>query len=68
MNNCIRAGETYLAYFGMPVGDQDKRRAPHVICDYCRRIFESWLGEEKRAMRFVISRIWREPLGHHTDC
>ena len=43
------------------VGDQDKRWAPHVICDYCRRTLEGWLRGEKRAMRFAISRIWREP-------
>ena len=66
LNNCIRAGEAYLAYFGMPVGDQDKRWAPHVIYDYCRRTLEG-LREEKRAIRFAIPRIWREPLDHHTN-
>ena len=67
LSNCIR-GEAYLAYFGMPVGDQDKRWTPHVICDYCRCTLEGWLRGEKRAMRFAIPRIWREPLDHHTDC
>ena len=52
----------------MPVGDQDKRWAPHVICDYCRRTLEGWLRGEKGAMRFAISRIWREPSNHYTDC
>ena len=52
----------------MPVGDQDKRWAPHVICDYCRRILEGWLGGEKRAILFAIFRIWREPSNHYTDC
>ena len=37
LNNCIRVGDACLAYFGMPVGDQDKRWAPHVMRDYCRR-------------------------------
>ena len=52
----------------MPVSDQDKRWAPHVICDYCCRTLKGWLRGEKRAMRFAISRIWHEPLNHYTDC
>ena len=64
----IRATEGYHAYFGMPVGDQDKRWAPHVICEYCRRTLKCWLRGEKRAMRFAIPRIWREPSNHHLDC
>ena len=68
LSNCIRAAEAYLHYFGMPVGDQDKRWAPHVICDYCRHTLEGWLRGGKRAMRFAISRIWREPSNHYTDC
>ena len=35
------------AYFGVLVGDQDKRWAPHVICKYCRRTLEGWLRGEK---------------------
>ena len=64
----IRAKEAYLAYIGMPVGDQDKRWAPHVICQYCRRTLEGWLRGEKRCMCFAIACIWREPSDHHTDC
>ena len=64
----IRAKEAYLEYFGMPVGDQDKRWAPHVICEYYHRTLEGWLRGEKRCMRFAIPRIWREPSDHHTDC
>ena len=54
LSNCIRAAEAYLYYFEMPVGDQDKRWAPHVICDYCRRTLEGWLRGEKRAMRLLF--------------
>ena len=36
----IRAKKAHLAYYGMPVGDQDKRWAPHVICEYCRRTLD----------------------------
>ena len=68
LSNCIHAAEAYLHYFGMPVGDQDKQWAPHVICDYCRRTLEGWLRGEKRAMHFASSHIWREPSNHYTDC
>ena len=57
--------EKYLAYFIMPVGVTIR---PHVICDYCRRTLEDCLRREKRTMRFVIPRIWREPSDHHTNC
>ena len=68
LSKCIRATEAYHAYFGMPVGDQDKRWAPHVICEFCRRTVEGWRRGEKRAMRFAILRIWRELSNHHSDC
>lgn len=68
LDSCTRAKEAYHAYFGIPVGDQDKRWAPHVICDYCRRTLEGWFRGEKRAMRFAIPRVWREPSNHLTDC
>ncbi len=68
LDGCVRAREAYHAYFGMPVGDQDKPWAPHVICDYCRRTLEGWFRGEKRAMRFAVPRVWREPTNHLTDC
>ena len=68
LKSSIRAKEAYHAYFGMPVGDQDKRWAPHVMCEYCRHTLEDWFRGEKRAMRFAIPRIWREPSNHLTDC
>jgi hypothetical protein len=68
LNNCRRAKEAYQAYFGMPVGDQDKHWAPHVICDYCRRTLEAWFRGEKRVMPFAIPRVWRVPSNHLSDC
>ena len=68
LSNFICAAEAYLHYFGMSVGDQNKRWAPHVICDYCRRTLECRLRGEKRAIRFAIPRVWREPSNHYTDC
>ena len=60
---CIRATEAYHAYFGMPVGDHDKRWAPQVICEYCRHTLEGWLIAEKKAMRFATPRTFQSPLG-----
>ena len=68
LESSIRAKEAYHAYFDMPVGDQDKRWAPHVICEYCRRTLEGWFRGEKRAMPFAIPRVWLEPSNHLTDC
>ncbi|KAL7868718.1 hypothetical protein SRHO_G00101020 [Serrasalmus rhombeus] len=32
--------EAYKAYFGMPVGDQDKPWAPHFTCEHCKKTLE----------------------------
>jgi hypothetical protein len=32
--------EAHKAYFGMPVGDQDKPWAPHSTCEHCKKILE----------------------------
>lgn len=58
----------YEAYFGMPMGDQDKPWAPHVCCGSCRSTLEGWLRGSRKCMPFAIPRIWREPTNHHDDC
>ncbi|XP_058862618.1 uncharacterized protein LOC131704953 [Acipenser ruthenus] len=60
--------EAYKAYFGMPVGDQDKPWAPHFSCEHCKKTLEGWYRGEKRAMKFAIPRIWREPTDHSSNC
>ncbi|XP_058873513.1 uncharacterized protein LOC131724780 [Acipenser ruthenus] len=60
--------EAYKAYFGMPVGDQDKPWAPHFTCEHCKKTLEGWYRGEKRAMKFAIPRIWREPTDHSSNC
>ena len=32
--------EVYKAYFGMPVGDQDKSWSPHFTFEYCKKTLE----------------------------
>lgn len=36
----LKMCEAYNAYFGMPVGDQDKSWAPHFACENCKRTLE----------------------------
>jgi len=60
--------EQYLECFGIPLGDQDKKWAPHKICTTCRaNLLNNKSGKRKR-MPFVIPMIWREPTNHATDC
>lgn len=58
----------YKAYFGVPVGDQNRNWAPHVVCGCCRSTLEAWYRGENRRMKFGVPRIWREPTDHHSNC
>ena len=58
----------YSAYFGMPIGDQDKTWSPHVCCRSCWSTLEEWLRGEIKCMPFAIPRIWRKPTNHLNDC
>ncbi|XP_076362941.1 uncharacterized protein LOC143253262 [Tachypleus tridentatus] len=60
--------EAYKSYFGMPVGDQDKPWAPQFTCEHWKKTLEGWYRGEKRAMKFTIPRIWREPTDHSSNC
>ncbi|XP_076041192.1 uncharacterized protein LOC143025418 [Oratosquilla oratoria] len=57
--------EAHKARFGVPIRDQDKTWAPHFACEHCKR---DGIEGKSRAMKFAISRIWREPTDHSTDC
>ena len=58
----------YKAYFGVHVGDQDKKWAPHVVCGSCRSTLEAWYRGEHRKMTFGVPRIWREPTDYLENC
>ncbi|XP_061433736.1 uncharacterized protein LOC133359273 [Lethenteron reissneri] len=60
--------EAYKAYFGMPVEDQDKPWAPHFTCEQNKKTLEGWYRGEKRAMKFAMPRIRREPTDHSSNC
>ena len=59
----------YLAYFGMPLGDQDKSWAPHVVCSFCYSSLHAWQKKKpNRHLNFAVPMVWREPSNHATDC
>ena len=58
----------YKLYFGCPLGDQDKKWAPHQICTSCSSGLRNWLNKRTSAMPFVTPMIWREPKDHFQDC
>jgi len=59
--------QSYLAYFGVRLGDQDKSWAPHIACKTCVELLRSWT-KGKRQLKFGIPMVWREPKDHVTDC
>ena len=58
----------YKAYFGCPLGDQDKTWAPHVACYSCFSLLRDWINKLRSSFRFAIPMIWREPKDHYNDC
>jgi hypothetical protein len=60
--------KVYCAYFGMKLGDQDKSRAPHKLCYICVEELRKWSTGKKKAFRFGVSMIWREPKNHSDGC
>ena len=59
----------YLAYFGIPLGDQDKPWAPHTICSICYSLLLAWTTKKPNChLRFGIPMVWREPSNHKTYC
>jgi hypothetical protein len=38
---CVKS--LYFAYFRITLGDQDKQRAPHVVCKICAQNLRQWL-------------------------
>ncbi|XP_042889698.1 zinc finger and BTB domain-containing protein 14-like isoform X3 [Penaeus japonicus] len=63
-----RMCEAYNAYFGIPVGNQDKVWVPHFTCELCKITLEGWYRGENISMKFAVPRIWREPTDHSSNC
>ena len=60
--------KAYQAYFGIKLGDQNKRWAPHKVCKNCSETLRLWTQGKVKAMRFGVPMVWREPKNHHDDC
>jgi hypothetical protein len=60
--------KVYYAYFGVKLGDQDKSRAPHNVCYICVEDLRKWSKGKKKAFRFGVPMIWREPKNHNDFC
>ncbi|MEL7307752.1 MAG: hypothetical protein AAGK05_07670 [Pseudomonadota bacterium] len=58
----------YKAYFGLTIGDQDKRWAPHIVCQNCEENLRHWSKGIRKGLAFGIPMTWREPMDHTTDC
>lgn len=60
--------QSYYAYFGIMLGDQDKAWAPHLVCKPCVERLRKWFHGVVDRMPFGIPMVWREPTNHATDC
>ena len=58
----------YRAYFQVELGDQDKKRAPHIVCKMCLENMRLWTSGKLNLLRHAIPMIWREPQNHFNDC
>jgi hypothetical protein len=62
ITNFIR--KVYCAYFGVKLGDQDKSWVAHKVCYICVEDLRKWSKGKKKAFRFCVPMVWREPKNH----
>ena len=60
--------QSYLAYFELKLGDQDKSWAPHISCKTCIEPLQQWTNHKRKGLKFAIPMVWREPKNHYSDC
>ena len=60
--------QTYHAYFGMKLVDQDKAWAPHMVCKPSTEYLHQWSKGKKTSPKFGIPMVWKEPRNHVLDC
>ena len=61
--------KTYLTYFGVKLGYQDKPLAPHSECKSCVEHLREWTkGKRKTDLTFGVPMVWREPTNYVNDC
>lgn len=47
----------FIAYFSMPLGDQHKASAPHIICKTCTEYQHQWNKGKNRSLKFGIPMV-----------
>ena len=57
----------YKAYFQFPLGDQEKKWAPHMVCHNCEEMLRDWAKGKWKGLPFGVPMMWREPKEHLTD-
>ena len=60
--------KSYLAYFWVKLGEQDKRFAPHVCRKSCVNSPRRWTKRKKRILPFGVPMVWRVSKDHVTNC
>lgn len=60
--------QSYKAYFGIKLGDQDKSWAPHKVCKQCVESLRQWTTGKRKSMSFGVPMVWREQRNHLDDC
>jgi hypothetical protein len=60
--------QSYYAYFGLKLGDQEKSFAPHVCCKTCVEGLRRWRNKKQNSLPFGVPMVWREGKDHSTDC
>ena len=59
---------SYLAYFKVKLGDQDKLGEPYIVCKACVENLEKWTNDILASVKFGIPMVWRKPKKHFNDC
>ena len=59
---------SYRAYFGLTLGDQDKKWAPHTVSLNCEEMQCDWTKGKCKGLPFGILMTRWEPKYHTTDC
>uniref|UniRef100_A0A0K2UAY3 Putative LOC100197081 [Hydra vulgaris] n=1 Tax=Lepeophtheirus salmonis TaxID=72036 RepID=A0A0K2UAY3_LEPSM len=58
----------YLAYFKVPLGDQNKKWAPYIVCTTCLETLRSLSQGKNAKLKFGVPMILREPTNPLDDC
>ena len=63
---CVKGA--YEAYYQVPLGDQEKNWAAHVVCHKCEKMIQNWTKGKQKGLPFDVPMVWREPKDYLNDC